>query len=67
MQKPPVPPPTLPVATESKPPVPLPSPPVLSPIKLAHMKEALCLLLLDEELTRKKDFLAGRLTHLSVE
>jgi hypothetical protein len=52
--------PTLPVATASK-------PPVLSSKKLYHMKDAICLILLDDELTRKDKVHTSRLTHLSVE
>lgn len=63
MQKAPVPLPalpTLPVATAS-------NPLVLSSVKLDHMKTAICLVLLDEQLTREDEVRASKLTHLSVE
>jgi hypothetical protein len=54
----PVPQPTLPVAT---------APELFSPKKLQHWKEAICRILLDDDLTGADEVDACRLTHLSVE
>jgi hypothetical protein len=70
MQKAPMPLPTLPVATGSEPLVPLPTfptaatvlePPGFSQTKLSQIKDAICLVLLDDELTQKAEVVACRL------